>query len=231
MCLVKSQKLKNLESTYNVKFKRWVSRSTSRPLTVLPLTSPAAAAAKSCLTLCDPIDGSLQGSPIPRILQARVLEWVAISFSNSWKWKLKVKSLNCVWLIVTPRTAAYQAPPSMGFYRQEYWSGVPLPSLLTSLKHRLFFKTLKPTVILNITSPIFATGAKTQTDYQIPGHLKKGWPAEPNNFKTMKLWQITLWVIEVILRQPELTMVTQGQLWTISSPDMENTHLMNRDIF
>ena len=90
----------------------------------------AAAAAKSlqsCLTLCDPIDGSPIGSPIPGILQARTLEWVAISFSNAWKWKVKVKSLSRVRLLATPWTAAFQAPPSMGFSRQEYWSGVPLP--------------------------------------------------------------------------------------------------------
>ena len=92
----------------------------------------AAAAAKSlqsCPTLCDPIDGSPPGSPIPGILQARTLEWVAISFSNAWKWKVKVKSLSHVRLVATPWTAAHQAPPSMGFSRQEYWSGVPLPSL------------------------------------------------------------------------------------------------------
>ena len=78
--------------------------------------------------LCDPIDSSPPGSPVPGILQARTLEWVAISFSNAWKWKVKVKSLSHVWLCATPQTAAYQAPPSMGFSRQEYWSGVPLPS-------------------------------------------------------------------------------------------------------
>ena len=85
---------------------------------------------QSCPTLWNPIDGSLPGSPIPGILQARTLEWVAISSSNAWKWKVKVKSLSRVWLLATPWTAAYQAPPSMGFSRQEYWSGVPLPSLL-----------------------------------------------------------------------------------------------------
>ena len=88
----------------------------------------AAAAAKllqSCPTLCNPIDNSPPGSPVPGILQARTLEWVAISFSNAWKWKVKVKSLSRVWLFATPWTAAYQAPPSMGFSRQEYWSGVP----------------------------------------------------------------------------------------------------------
>ena len=95
------------------------------------LNGHAAAAAKSlqsCPTLCDPIDGSPPGSTGPGILQARTLEWVAISFSNAWKWKGKVKSLSCVRLLATPWTAAYQAPPSMGFSRQEYWSGVPLPS-------------------------------------------------------------------------------------------------------
>ena len=90
----------------------------------------AAAAAKSlqsCPTLCNPIDGSPPGSAVPGILQARILEWVAISFSNVWKWRVKVKSLNRVQLFTTPWTAAYQAPPSMGFSRQEYWSGLPLP--------------------------------------------------------------------------------------------------------
>ena len=93
----------------------------------------AAAAAKSlqlCPTLCDPRDGSPPGSTVPGILQARTLEWVAISFSNAWKWKVKMKSLSRVWPLATPWTAAYQAPPSMGFPRQEYWSGVPLPSPL-----------------------------------------------------------------------------------------------------
>ena len=100
---------------------------------VLLLFFPAAAAAaakslQSCPTLCHPVDGSPPGSPVPGILQARTLEWVAISFSDAWKWKVKVKSLSGVQLIATPWTAAYQAPPSMGFSRQEYWSGLPLPS-------------------------------------------------------------------------------------------------------
>ena len=95
------------------------------------ITIVAAAAAKSlqsCPTLCDPIDGGPPGSPVPGILQARTLEWVAISFSKAWKWKVKVKSLSCAWLLATSWTAAYQAPPSMGLSRQEYWSGVPVPS-------------------------------------------------------------------------------------------------------
>ena len=91
--------------------------------------NPAAAKSlKSCLTLCDPMDGSPPGSPVPGILQARTLEWVAISFSNAWKWKVKVKSLSHVRPSATPWTAVFQAPASMGFSRQEYWSGVPLPS-------------------------------------------------------------------------------------------------------
>jgi len=77
--------------------------------------------------LWDPIDGSPPGSPFPGILQARTLEWVAISFSNAWKWKVKVKLFSHAWLLATPWTAAHQAPPSMGFSRQECWSGVPLP--------------------------------------------------------------------------------------------------------
>ena len=91
----------------------------------------AAAAAKSlqsCPTLCDPIEGSPPGSAIPGILQPRTLELVAISFSNEWKWKVKVKSLSRARLIATPWTTAHQALLSMGSSRQEYWSGVPLPS-------------------------------------------------------------------------------------------------------
>jgi len=102
-------------------------------------TKPFAAAKshQSCPTLCDPIDSSPPGSPIPGILQARILEWVAISFSNAWKWKVKVKSLSRVRLLMTPWTAAYRALPSMGFSRQEYWSGLPLPSLTKPFRYDL----------------------------------------------------------------------------------------------
>ena len=103
----------------------WLIGAHSWPLVV------AAAAAKSlqsCLTLCNPRDGSPPGSPVPGILQVRTLEWVAISFSNAWKWKGKVKSLSSVRLLATPWTAAYQAPPSVRFSRQEHWNGLPLPS-------------------------------------------------------------------------------------------------------
>ena len=91
-------------------------------------TAAAAKLLQLCPTLCNPIDGSPPGSPVPGILQARTLEWAAISFSSAWKWKVKVKSLSHVRLLATPWTAAYQAPPSMEFSRQEYWSGVPIPS-------------------------------------------------------------------------------------------------------
>ena len=104
---------------------------------ILNLKKLAAAAAKSlqsCPTLCDPIEGSPPGSPVPGILQARTLEWAVVSFSNSWKWKVKVKSLSRVCLLATPWTAAYQAPPSMGFSRQEYWGGVPLTKWTASMQ-------------------------------------------------------------------------------------------------
>ena len=112
------------------------------PWTEEPGRLQSAAAAKSlqlCPTLCDHIDGSPPGSPVPGILQARTLEWVAISFSNAWKWKVKVKSLSRIWLLATPWTAAYQAPPPMGFSRQEcrrYILGLLYGSIY-KLYHRL----------------------------------------------------------------------------------------------
>ena len=95
-----------------------------------------------CLTLCNPIDGSPPGSPVPGILQARTLEWVAISFSNVWKWKVKVKLLSRVQLLATAWIAAYQAPPSMGFSKQEYGSGVPLIQFKVPPKFPLWFYLL-----------------------------------------------------------------------------------------
>ena len=100
--------------------------SRGQPHHLLPIAAAATKWLQSCPTLCDPIDGSSPGSPVPGILQARTLEWVAISFSIAWKWEVKVKSLSRVRLLATPCTAAYQAPPSMGFSRREYWSGVPV---------------------------------------------------------------------------------------------------------
>ena len=115
----------------------------------IPYTVMHTATAKSlqsCPTLCDPIDGSPLGSSVPGILQARILEWVASSFSNAWKWKVKMKSLSRVWLLATPWAAAYQAPPSMGFSRQEYWSGVlwPSPMLCIRLPHLFPISQRKP---------------------------------------------------------------------------------------
>ena len=100
----------------------WTSLHSSFP------SHPSGKSLQSCPTLCDPIDGSPPGSPVPGILKARTLEWAAISFSNVWKWEVKVKSFSRVQLVASPWTVAYQAPPSMGFSRQESWSGVPLPS-------------------------------------------------------------------------------------------------------
>ena len=102
-------------------------------MTLIPFDRVLAAAAavkllQSCLTPCDPIDSSPPGSSVPGILQARIQEWVAVSFSSAWKWKVKVKSLSRVWLLVTPQTVAYHAPPSVGFPRQEHQSGLPFPS-------------------------------------------------------------------------------------------------------
>ena len=120
------------------------------------IKTAASAAAKllqSCPTLCDPIDGSPPGSSVPGILQARTPEWVAISFSNAWKSKVKVKSLSHVWLFATPWTAAYQAPPSMGVSRQEYWSGVPLArcqQLKDKLNRNIYLFTLSTKQFGNI---------------------------------------------------------------------------------
>ena len=93
----------------------------------------AAKSLQSCPTLCDPIDGSPPGSPVPGILQAKTLESVAISFSNAWKWKVTVKSLSHIWLLGTPWTAAYQAPPSMGFFQARVleWVAIALSTLLS----------------------------------------------------------------------------------------------------
>ena len=124
----------------------------------------AAAAAKSlqsCPTLCDPIDGSPPGFPVPGILHTRTLEWVAISFSNAWKWKVKVKSLSRVRLLVTAWTTAHQAPPSMGFPRQEYWSGVPLPSPISCREAEKRYKFLLPSPFVLVGPQQFGWGPHT----------------------------------------------------------------------
>ena len=132
-------------------------------------TIRAAAAAQSlqsCPTLCNSIDGSPPVFSITGILQARTLEWVAISSSNAWKWKVKVKLLSRVRFFETPWTAAYQAPPPMGFSRQEYWSGVPLPSLTIRAIHNYFLLTDF------ISFFFFMTQSKEITVCGIFNHLK-----------------------------------------------------------
>jgi len=111
-----------------------LAKAISRVFSNITAAAAAAKSPQSCPTLCDPTDGSPPGSPIPGILQARTLEWVAISFSNAWKWKVKVKSLSRFQPSATPWTAVHRAPLPMGFSRQEYWSGVPLPSPTSQLK-------------------------------------------------------------------------------------------------
>ena len=143
----------------------------------------AAAAAnplQSCLTLCNPRDGSPPGSPVPGILQARTLEWVAISFSNAWKWKVKVKSLSRVQLFATPWTAAYQDPPSMGFSRQEYWSGVPPPNWLGKKKRlRVSFLVFNSIALLTyslqskVVIPMFISNRKVKIDASTKTYLSK----------------------------------------------------------
>ena len=83
---------------------------------------------QSCLTLRDPMDYSLPGSSVPGIFQARVLEWVAIAFSRHILLLLLLRRFSHVRLCATPWTTAYQAPPSLGFSRQEHWGGLPFPS-------------------------------------------------------------------------------------------------------
>ena len=126
----KTKKIKNTERKHKTSF---TCNILSKPqfsdfITHITAAAAAAKSLQSCPPLCDTIDGSPLGSPVPGILQAKTREWVAISFSNAWKWKVKVKSLSRVRLLATPWTAAHRAPPSLQFSRQEYRSGVPLLS-------------------------------------------------------------------------------------------------------
>ena len=159
------------------------------------LGSAAAAAAKSlqsCPTLWDPRDGSPPGSPFRGILQARTLEWVAISFSNAWKWKVKVKSLSHVQLFTTPWTAAHQAPLSMGFSRQEYWSGVPLPSpkmRQSNILHPLLGVHQTPRASM---SEMFAfTKPQTPCSYTHPPFFL--WHKMPSSGKCTSSWAFGEW--------------------------------------
>ena len=147
----------------------------------LILKPPAAAKSlQSCLTLCDPIHGSPPGFPVPGILQVRTLEWAAIFVSNAWKWKVKGKSLSPIRLFVTPWTAAYQAPPSMGFSRQEYWSGVPLPSpFKASRLHKMF----------NFESDYYCIPLKEMTTHSSILAWRIPWTEEPGRLQSMVLRQ------------------------------------------
>ena len=165
------------------------------------IITTAAAAAKSlqsCPTLCYPIDGSPPGSAVPGILQARTLEWVAISFSNAWKWKVKVKSLSRVWPSATPWTATYQAPPSTKFSRQEYWSGLPLPS---------------PIIAINQIHPqgssvwLVEFGLSSHWDFKRTPQAKENWrKVYPWSseisiwgcFCGYPSWQLVLWSLEAL---------------------------------
>ena len=131
---IKREKTNKKVQTYNFKI-------SNKDTMYNKITIANTAAAKS-LQSRDPIAGSPPGFPVPGILQARTLEWAAISFSNAWKWKVKGKSLSRVWLLVTPWTTAYQAPLSMGFSRREYWSGVPLPSPIVNSSGWYIWKLL-----------------------------------------------------------------------------------------
>ena len=148
------------------------------------ITAAAAKSLQSCPTLCHPIDSSPPGSPVPGILQARTQEWVAISFSSAWKWKVKVKSLSRVRLFTTPWTAAYQAPPSMGFARQEYSSGVPLPSPLCSNCPVVYFDELK------LPSPNYNGSIILLSDLLHRGYLS--YLVFYINFSLSSLWEILL---------------------------------------
>ena len=145
----------------------------------LNFCAAAAKSLQSCLPLCDPIDGSPPGSAVPGILQAKTLEWVAtISFSSAWKWKVKVKSPSRVRVFATPWTAAYQVPPSMGFSRQEYWSGVPLNFCDVSI-----IPKVKPD-----------TGITRKLQSNIPHEYKYIWPEKLHMKKTT--WWFGLQITE-----------------------------------
>ena len=138
-------------------------------LLLLIFTATAAKSLQSCPTLCDPIEVSPPGCAIPGILQARTLKWVAISFSSAWKWKVEVKSLSHVRLFATPWAAAYQAPPSMGFSRQEYWSVIFTEQLLSVrlcwVFLSLFFSTYHGNPVRKTLSLILLTSKRTWEKY------------------------------------------------------------------
>jgi len=167
-----------------------------------PIAAAAAKSLQSCLTLCNPIDGSPTGSAVLGILQARTLEWVAISFSNVWKWKVKVKSLSCVQLLATPWTAAYQGPLPMGFSRQEYWSGVPLSSPFSPITSwQIDLETM-------------------ETVHEIKRHLLVGKKAVTNLDSVLKIRDTTLLTKAYIVKAMVSLVVMYGcESWTIKKAE------------
>ena len=155
------------------------------------LTHAAAATAakslQSCPTLCDPIDGSPPGSPVPGILQARTLEWVAIAFSDAWKRKVKVKLLSRVRLLVTPWTAAHQAPPSMGFPRQGYWSGVPSDKC-PPLSSRPHLERLERAIQLGVNEVFGKLTTRFHDARSLCGHYLPGMNSEFSSEKCLSGW-------------------------------------------
>ena len=153
---------------------------------------PTAKSLQSCPTLCDPRDGSPPGSPAPEILQARTLEWVAISFSNAWKWKVKVKSLSRVQFLATPWTAAHQAPPPMGFSRQEYWSGVPLPSppQLKTKTYHAEWKVFAEESIYDTISKVWKCDKPIQSWYGYICIYTELMPADVQMTRTCREWRL-----------------------------------------
>ena len=164
------------------------------------MSKTVAAAAKSlqsCPTLCDPRNSNPPGSAIPGILQARTLEWVAVSFSNAWKWKVKVQSLSRVQLFATPWTAAYQGPPSMGFSRQEYRSGWPLPfprQLLKSVKKSLPQQVFKNKLDTALSIAVLFLKSALTTWMSICRWIRKLWYIYTMEYYLMLIKKESIWV-------------------------------------
>ena len=152
----------------------------------------------SHVQLCgNPVDGSPPGSLVPRIVQARTLEWVAISFSSAWKWKVKVKPLSHVRLVATPWTAAYQAPLPMGFSRQECWSGLPLPSRPVEIKLKMVLcsgllgETLLPATlaIIKILGHSILDSLEAKGNYFVDISTKNAFLKDTNSSQTSVIVQ------------------------------------------
>ena len=202
-------KLKSAQSTDKPnEFKRQNSSQASK-MKLLYRVAAAAKSLQSCPTLCDPTDGSPPGSPVPGILQARTLEWVASSFSNAWKWKNKVKLLSHVRLLATPWTAAHQAPPSMGFSRQEYWSGVPSPSPLCRVTYVLIHLK-KKSVLHQGALDSCGSWEKAESQIHIPANIQIGSLAEWTQHSFIPQFY---WAPLIYQAQPQTLGIVTLTLW------------------